>query len=494
MRILYLDIDALRPDRLGCYGYHRNTSPNIDAIAREGVRFENYFTPDAPCLPSRTAMYSGRFGIQSGVVGHGGTAATPKNEGQSREFRDQFDAQGLASQLQRAGFHTAMVSPFGQRHAAWWFYAGFNEIHNTGKCGIESAEEVDPVLFDWLDRNVSRDNWFLHVNFWDAHTPYRVPAGYGEPFASDPLPAHLDRIELIRRHNAFVGPHCSLQISMYDDAERPGFPRQPGKVNDLASMRRLVDGYDTAIRYIDDRVARIVSMLNAAGVYEDTAILISADHGENFGELGIYAEHATADVATCRIPMIIKWPGMKQDAVDRGFHYNIDLAPTLMDLIGRKPCPLWDGESYADTLRTGSVHSRDEVILSQCAHVCQRSVRWDRWLYMRTWHDGFHLFPEEMLYDIAADPFEQNDVALEHPEVVREGARRLERWHQTQFAKMPDKHDPMQTVLSEGGPYHASTLPGRSMLRGYLAFLERTGRAEGAAKLRAKYAVELSRL
>jgi choline-sulfatase len=62
MRIVYFDLDTLRPDHLGCYGYVRNTSPNIDGIAKQGVRFENYFCSDAPCLPSRTALMSGRFG------------------------------------------------------------------------------------------------------------------------------------------------------------------------------------------------------------------------------------------------------------------------------------------------------------------------------------------------------------------------------------------------------------------------------------------------
>ena len=156
MRILYLDLDALTPRHLGCYGYLRNTSPTIDAIASEGMRFENVYCSDAPCLPSRTAFYSGRFGIQTGVVGHGGTAADPKVEGPTRGFRDLYQSDGLAGQLQRAGLHTAMISPFGQRHAAWHFYAGFNEIHNTGGGGMEDASEVTPVVEKWLTDHASR--------------------------------------------------------------------------------------------------------------------------------------------------------------------------------------------------------------------------------------------------------------------------------------------------------------------------------------------------
>ncbi len=488
MRIIYIDIDALRPDRLGCYGYHRNTSPHIDRLAEEGVRFDQCFTPDAPCLPSRTALYSGRFGIQTGVVGHGHTAATPKNEGLERQFRDSFDGQGLATELQRAGYHTAQISPFGQRHAAWHFLAGFNEVHNTGQGGRESAEVIDPVLFPWLERNLSRDHWYLHLNWWDVHTPYRVPMDYGHPFAAEPLPAHLDDEELIRQHNQMVGPHGSLEINMYNDQKDALLPRHPGKINDLASMRRMVDGYDTAIRYVDDRVGRVVEMLKAAGIYDDTAIIVSADHGENFGELGLYGEHATADVATCRIPLIVKWPGMAQDVVNTGLQYNLDLAPTLAELTGRAPCPLWDGQSMAPALRGDTTYGREEVTLSQCAHVCQRSVRWDRWLYIRTYHCGFHLFPQEMLFDLVNDPYERQDLAAQRPAIVHEGAWRLSRWVDAQMQRMrPDKQDPLWTVIHEGGPFHANTLPDRSPLPEYLTFLEQTGRAEGAARLSQKY-------
>ena len=66
MRIIYFDIDCLRPDHLGCYGYHRPTSPNIDAVAREGVRFEHYYCASSPCLPSRTAWSSGRLASATG--------------------------------------------------------------------------------------------------------------------------------------------------------------------------------------------------------------------------------------------------------------------------------------------------------------------------------------------------------------------------------------------------------------------------------------------
>lgn len=506
MRILYIDIDSQRPDHLGCYGYHRNTSPAIDQIAKEGVVFERYYTSDAPCLPSRTALYSGRFGIQTGVVGHGGTAAQPKVQGPGRDFRDHFDSQGLARQLQRLGYQTSMISPFGQRHAAWHIYAGFNEVHNTGLGGMESAEDVQPVVDKWMSDNAAKDNWFLHINYWDPHAPYRAPDEFGNPFADDPLPAWLDDDALIARHNQMTGPHTSSDVEMYTSNESSLYPRYPGKITNKADMRRMIDGYNTGTRYVDAQIAKIVATLKAAGVYEETAIIISADHGENQGELGIYGEHGTADEGTCRIPMIIKWPGGASGVRNNQFHYNLDLAPTLMDLLGAKPQPLWDGRSYADAIAKGVDIGRDEVIISQCCHVCQRSVRWDKWIYLRTYHDGFHLFPQEMLYNLEVDPHEQNNLAEQHPELCREGQWRLSRWHDAQMQKMAlegnDVVDPLWTVMREGGPFHARLSDGKQPgqpeggLKGFNAYLERleaTGRAEGAAQLRRVHAARIAK-
>ena len=84
MRLLYLDIDTLRADHLSCYGYHRTTTPNIDALATDGTRFTNVYASDVPCLPSRAALMSGTFGIRNGVVNHGGSGAELRIEGARR--------------------------------------------------------------------------------------------------------------------------------------------------------------------------------------------------------------------------------------------------------------------------------------------------------------------------------------------------------------------------------------------------------------------------
>ena len=86
MRIIYIDIDSMRADHLGCYGYARPTTPHIDALAAQGLRFMQCYVSDVPCLPSRTAFFGGRLGINSGVVNHGGTLADVPVDGPARAF------------------------------------------------------------------------------------------------------------------------------------------------------------------------------------------------------------------------------------------------------------------------------------------------------------------------------------------------------------------------------------------------------------------------
>ena len=481
MRVIYVDIDTLRPDHMGCYGYKRETTPEMDKVAADGTIFTNYYCSDAPCLPSRAALISGMFGIRNGAIGHGGTAADMMLYGAGRDFRSQNDDDNFVNVFRRAGMKTASVSTFPERHSSWWFNAGFNETYNVGQHGLESGEKVLPVALDWLDRNMTDDNWFLHVHFWDPHTPYRAPESFGNPFADVPLDTWITP-EVFAEHLKHVGPHSANELEMFTDDEDPQYPRHPGKILDMDGLRNLFDGYDCGIRYADYLVGQILAKLRENGIYEDTAIIISSDHGENMGELGIYAEHGTADHATCNIPMIIKWPNGMRGHVDNELHYNLDLVPTMADMLGVKHAAIWDGASYAETIRNGAAQGQDSLVISQCAHVCQRSARFGDWLYVRTVHDGFHLFDDEMLYNLKEDKYEQVDVKEKYPEQCRRGAKIVLDWHDAMMKKSTSNVDPMWTVMREGGPMH--TL---GELDRYLVRLEETGRAEGAQKLREKY-------
>ena len=388
--------------------------------------------------------------------------------------------------LRGAGLRTVSVSPFAERHSAWWFYAGFQEMYNTGGGGMESAEEITPTVLDWIDRNGAQDNWFLHVNYWDPHTPYRAPVEFGDPFADDPLPAWLTE-EVFAQHLQTVGPHHAREIAMYDNRTSPRYPRHLGELRNMADLRQFMDGYDCGIRYMDEHIGRVLNALADQGALEDLAIIVSSDHGENLGELGIYGEHATADAITPRIPMLIRWPGGRGGSGG----YRPALPARSRPHPRRSARPAEAGALGWAELRAGHHPRRGlrprRLVLSQCAHVCQRGVRFDDWMYLRTYHDGYHLFPEEMLFDVAADPHEQHDLAPARPEVCQQAASRLAQWHTEMMGSMPETVDPLWTVMKEGGPYHA-----RGHLRAYCDYLERTDRGWAVPELKRRHPQEFA--
>lgn len=481
MRILYIDVDSLRPDHLGCYGYLRNTSPNIDSLAAESVRFTNVYATDTPCLPSRTAFWSGRFGYQTGVVGHGGTAAQPFIEGAERHFSGAFAKTSWMACLRALGYKTATISSFGERHAAWHWYAGFNEIYNVGRRGNEDAHEVNEIALDWLNRHAQDDEWFLHINYWDPHTAYTVPESYGNPFENDPIEAWYTQ-EMLDRCLASYGPHSALEPHHEGIDLSKTHPRMPERIDSLAAVKHWIDGYDVGVRYMDDHLGLVFQALKDAGVYDDTIIIISADHGENLGELNVWGDHQTADAITNRVPLIVRYPNITQERVDTGLHYQFDWAATLIELLGGTMPDNWNAESFKSAFEQGDQSSRPYVILSQNAWSCQRSVRFDQYVCIRTYHDGLKEFEPIMLFDLDTDPHEQNNLAAAHPEIVNQAMAYLADWEQEMRLQSPSGVDPMMTVLKEGGPFHT-----RGQVSGYIERLEQMGAHEQAERLRQKH-------
>lgn len=484
MRILWVDIDTLRADHLGCYGYGRATSPHIDRLASQGVRFTGCHASDVPCLPSRTAFVTGQFGTRNGVVGHGGTAADPFVDGPSRGFSSRLGRHAFFALLRKAGLYTASLSAFAERHSAYHFLAGVQESATVGKRGLENADEVSALAIDWLERRGRQDGWLLHVQLWDPHTPYRVPAAYGEPFAEAPLPAWLD--EGVRAaHFRGAGPHSAQEaVGFSTDYPYGDYPRQPRQLDSMAAVRSMFDGYDTGVRYADEHVGQLLGELERLGVRQDTAIVITADHGEGLGELNVYCDHHAADAPTARVPMILCWPGLTP-RVEHGLCYQLDLAATLIELCGGSVPSSWDGRSIAAALRAAGPFGRDELVITQGAWSCQRALRWDRFLCLHTRHDGYHDWPEELLFDLEADPHEQHDLAAREPGLVKHARQRIERFVAATVASGHAGVDPLETVLREGGPAHV-----RGQLQAYLARLRSTGRAELADRLEQRHPTE----
>jgi choline-sulfatase len=477
MNVLLLDVDSLRADHLGAYGYGRATSPHLDALASRGWRFERCYVSDAPCQPSRTAFATGRFGFGTGVVAHGGRRAEPYNTSAKRIQAPDPATRHWFHALERAGWHTASVSSFASRHAAWWYLAGLNTWLNSGKDGMETADEVVDTAVDWLERHGAETPWCLHVNLWDPHTPYRAPSSGA--FGNDPIPAWLTK-DLITQQRDSFGP-LSARDGMglwFPDQLRFERPGVPAEIRDLADFRAWIDAYDDGVAFADAQIGRLLARLRGLGLESDTLVVLTSDHGENLGESNLYGDHQTADHATTRVPWIMAHPSLGAPRVERGLHYQFDLTATVLEMLGVGVPEAWDARSAWQDLASGRAAGRDALVLSQMAWSCQRAVRWDDWLLIRTFHPGLKNLPPLALFDVTNDPHQTSDLRLDVPAVVDEGLRHLARWMEERLAQNPEGRDPMQTVIEEGGP---------SLARGHEGWYEdrlrETGRAHAVAHM-----------
>lgn len=474
MRIIYLDIDSLRPDHMGCYGYSRNTTPNLDRIAEGGARFNDCYCASSPCVPSRASFMSGRFAVNHGALTHWGPGYNfyyPEGDGHSETMPF------FTRYIREAGYKTVTFSSFGDRHHAWWYFAGWDQVNtHTLKEGNEDAHEVNAAVLPWLRQHGKDDNYFLHVQYWDPHTMYTYPKEYAEQWQSPPEQAFPSE-DIIAEHTKDIFPRSASFLHT-----APKIPEtMPHTIRNREDVNQLLNGYDGGISYMDKCVGELLDVLKELGIEDEVCFIISADHGESMGEQGIYMEHASATEAVHHIPLIMNIPGVtKPGTVIDGFVYNVDVIATLTDLVGLKVPSDWDGATFLPALKGEHWQGRDYLVMDHGLYTCQRAVRDEKWYFIRTYHAGLYRFDEVTLYDMENDPNQTVNVASRYPEIVKEMDHRILEWQQFNLAKPEHRPDPLQLVV-ETGPWKYVTL------EGWMERLRKEGREDAAQYFANKY-------
>lgn len=449
MRIIYFDIDSQRPDHFGCHGYHRDTTPNMDRIAREGVRFTHAYCNSSPCVPARASFMSGRFGVNHGALTHWGPGSELRFPGDRQNYWQ--DMPPLTRYLRQNGYKTVSFSSFADRHQTFWFCAGWSEMHTpTLKMGNEDADEVNAALLPWLKEHGAEDDYFLHVQYWDPHRNYTVDQEWVDLFADDPPPGWPDE-EAIAIHQANYGPFTASELFPQFPGGKSPVSTMPDQIADLRDWKQFVDGYDGAIRFMDDQIGQVFQVLADLGVLDEMAIIISADHGEAMGEQGVYGDHVCAGEAVHNVPMVVRWPGVSPaDTSYDGLLYNVDLHPTLCELLGLPVPPRWDGESFAGAVRGEEWEGRPYLVWDHALYSCQRAVRTRDWLFLRTYHPGLYPFEGAMLFDMQRDPHQTINLAPERRDVTAPLDQVMQDWLQENLGRHASMPDPMQEVIRTG--------------------------------------------
>lgn len=159
--------------------------------------------------------------------------------------------------LRENGYRTVSFSPFADRHQTFWFCGGWSEMYNsTLKRGNENADEINAAVIPWLEAHGSEEDYFLHIQYWDPHRNYTVDKKWVEVVADGPLPVWPDE-QAIAEHQASYGPFTASELFPQFPSGKSPEPTMPDRIADVADWRMFVNGYDGAIRFMDDQIGRV---------------------------------------------------------------------------------------------------------------------------------------------------------------------------------------------------------------------------------------------
>jgi len=427
MKTVIILTDTTRADHLGCYGYAKPTSPNIDQLAEGGVRFTNCFSADTPCVPSLPNKFTGHCGTRNGVVTHGPRA---------HHLRP-----GSQTQLQRTlslnGHRTCAVSTVAE-HAPF-FYSGWETYcrpNFTRGMQQVTAEDINSYALPWL-REHAKEDFLLFVHYWDPHSPYQLGAEADfKRFYGDRDP---------KKHDGRLEPLLSNEAARLFH-EGDSWPRShlPPDVRDLDWF---LAWYDAEILYMDRQVGQLLDTLEDCGIDEETLVILLADHGEQFGEQDMFFDHPGIYEETQRVPLVVRWPkSWRGGQVCEALASNCDLVPTILAAAGIDAPGECDGADLAPLINGKVDKLRERLLITHGLWSAQRGVRGERWKFVRTYDPGLWTLPARALYDMRGSGEEEN-VISKHGDVAAE----MEGWMLAEVDRvLAGRPDPL-TLAMDGG-------------------------------------------
>ncbi len=393
--LVLISIDSLRPDHLGCYGYPAPTSPTLDALAREGLRFDNAVSTTSWTLPSHAAMFTGLYDSAHGLVDNG--------------LRLDPAHRTLAEELARAGYHTAGFFGGPYLHPTFGLNDGFEvwencmanadealdanvfatqsrRLHGASHADITSPRTLERVQ-SWIRSAPSDKPYFLFVHLWDVHYDYRAPQEYVEQF--DP---------------GYDGPLTGEDF-VRNPAVAPGMaPRD---------FKHLMALYDAEIRFTDEHIGKMLEALKTAGKLENTLVLVTADHGEEFLDHGRKGHQHSLFEEVVRVPMIAHWPGqIAAGGVASTQVRLVDLMPTFLSAAGVRNPPPSSGRDLRPLLAGQTLEERPALLELFADGRQFAALRTNTFkVHSLAWPARGDA-PREFAFDLARDPREQQPLDL----------------------------------------------------------------------------------
>lgn len=333
--VILISLDTLRADHLGCYGYFRDTSPNIDSLSRDGVLFDNCYSTAASTLVAHMSLM---------------TSLNPKSH---RVYNDKSgdtlspEFLTLADVLRGHDYYCGALTGSGLVSAIFGFSKGFDEYHEDRYSQFkgDSAENLYANASRWLNFN-SDKKFFLFLHTYQPHNPYKNNSSLGKAFLSkDSQWQEIDIIKLLRDLES-KNP-LSYPSELEDRAKRI-LENYLFRFRALPDNERqnIVDLYDGDIRHTDEFLIKpLLSELKRLNIYENTMIILLSDHGESFGEHKMWEHGVQLYNELIHVPLIIKYPGSKHRGRTVANSVGIiDVLPSILEELGIAPHSQFEGK------------------------------------------------------------------------------------------------------------------------------------------------------